>query len=444
MAIYASLGILADKGGASSGGGVEKIKAGDTTYQPDSGGVITLGSSAELDAQETVFDIDANKLMRTGAGGVLANGSYPVAAHTQFFTNESSALGFTGPSAGISLVITPTQKMQLGIDSTGKVFSRISKIPNPDDAATQWNAIGGSNLVVTPEENFVASGATYIPVVQGVFNETASIYVSGQTFTVDLKNIFLMTGGIYLANPRYSLRLDISGSIGGFTLKLATPTTRLMYWIDGTKVNSASLSVLEGQQIIFEVEFIQSWGIAVVRKTFDSMGVVTGAVPALGAPGCLAMCMYTKNGAAVPGAKIAGSALHYAGAMGTEARSTTLYYVPSPALPGTWQLNGTTEVDTSLPDPGNSSVSVFVRIDGVGTLSASHLLLAANGTGSVRNCHYANAEHSLIDCEVLYREQWIPFTASPDDEAHWGPLIYQHALSGKYGDIAGFSNPAIP
>lgn len=439
MPIYASQGILANKGASSGGGGsggVEKIKAGDTTYQPDSSGVITLGSAAELDAQETVYDVDANKLMRTGAGGVLANGSYPVAVHTQFFTNESSALGFAGASAGISLVITPTQKMQIGIDSTGKVFSRVSKITNPDDAATKWNAIGGSGLVVSPAENFVASEATYIPVVQGVFNETASIYVSGKTFTVDLENLFLMTGGIYLANPRYSLRLDISGSIGGFTLKLNTPTGKLLYWIDGTKVNSASLSVLEGQQLILDVEFIQSWGVAVIHKTFDSMGVTAGSVPALGSPGCVAMCMYTKNGAADPGAKIAGSALHYAGAMGTESRATTLYYAPSPALTGTWQLNGTTEVDSSLPDPGNGSVSVFVRIDGVGNLSASHLLLAANDSGSVRNCHYANAEHSLIDCEILYQEQWIPFTASPDDAAHWGPLIYKNALAGKYGDIA--------
>lgn len=43
-----------------------------------------------------------------------------------------------------------------------------------------------------------------------------------------------------------------------------------------------------------------------------------------------------------------------------------------------------------------------------------------------------------IDCEVLLRGQWLPFTADPNDPdiSGNGPDIYQRALAGEFGEIA--------
>jgi|MedtruStandDraft_1076414.scaffolds.fasta_scaffold146314_1 hypothetical protein len=41
----------------------------------------------------------------------------------------------------------------------------------------------------------------------------------------------------------------------------------------------------------------------------------------------------------------------------------------------------------------------------------------------------------MIDCEVLVKEEWYPFTASPNDSTTWGLAIYANAVAGQYGVV---------
>ena len=50
-------------------------------------------------------------------------------------------------------------------------------------------------------------------------------------------------------------------------------------------------------------------------------------------------------------------------------------------------------------------------------------------------------ESGAIDCEVLFEgmEDFIPYTATPEDTATTGQQIWQELQSGKWGEIAPFS-----
>ena len=58
---------------------------------------------------------------------------------------------------------------------------------------------------------------------------------------------------------------------------------------------------------------------------------------------------------------------------------------------------------------------------------------------SLANPRWANAEQTLIDCEITssqFGDEVLPFTASPTDcEAH-GRAIFADIVAGKYGSIA--------
>jgi hypothetical protein len=68
---------------------------------------------------------------------------------------------------------------------------------------------------------------------------------------------------------------------------------------------------------------------------------------------------------------------------------------------------------------------------------------------SVTNPTWANAEHSLITCNVNFdaigdESEAIPFTASPNDvEAH-GREIYQRCVAGEFGPVAAYVAPPPP
>lgn len=63
---------------------------------------------------------------------------------------------------------------------------------------------------------------------------------------------------------------------------------------------------------------------------------------------------------------------------------------------------------------------------------------------SVTNPRWANAEHTMIDCQITtsqFGDEVLPFTASPDDvEAH-GRKIYADIVAGEYGPIGEFVPP---
>ena len=57
---------------------------------------------------------------------------------------------------------------------------------------------------------------------------------------------------------------------------------------------------------------------------------------------------------------------------------------------------------------------------------------------SVTNPRWANAEHTMIDCMVLFDSigTEIPFGASPDDVEEHGREIFARAAAGEFGPVA--------
>lgn len=56
----------------------------------------------------------------------------------------------------------------------------------------------------------------------------------------------------------------------------------------------------------------------------------------------------------------------------------------------------------------------------------------------IRNPRWANVAHTLIDVEVQFShmpEEWVWFTASPNDTTSYGVDIYNKAIEGKFGQI---------
>jgi len=64
----------------------------------------------------------------------------------------------------------------------------------------------------------------------------------------------------------------------------------------------------------------------------------------------------------------------------------------------------------------------------------------------VKNPKWVNAEHNLIDCEVDFGhldDEFVPFTADPNDVMPYSKEIFDECVSGKYGEIAPYV-PYIP
>jgi len=67
---------------------------------------------------------------------------------------------------------------------------------------------------------------------------------------------------------------------------------------------------------------------------------------------------------------------------------------------------------------------------------------------AVRNCKWANAEHSSIECEVIFdditSEEWTPFGANPNDHYEHGREIFAKAVAGEFGEVAEYVAPPPP
>ena len=63
----------------------------------------------------------------------------------------------------------------------------------------------------------------------------------------------------------------------------------------------------------------------------------------------------------------------------------------------------------------------------------------------VRNVHWADYAQTMIDMEVNFQEldeDFVPFTAIPNDEFTHGVTLYNNAVNGDYGPIAAYTPPA--
>jgi hypothetical protein len=64
----------------------------------------------------------------------------------------------------------------------------------------------------------------------------------------------------------------------------------------------------------------------------------------------------------------------------------------------------------------------------------------------VKNLKWSDEQHSRIDCEVNFEnlnEEFVPFTADPNDPVEHGKDIYNRALNGDFGIIAEYEPPPI-
>ncbi len=66
---------------------------------------------------------------------------------------------------------------------------------------------------------------------------------------------------------------------------------------------------------------------------------------------------------------------------------------------------------------------------------------------SVKSPHWANEEHTRIDCVITTSQfggEQLPFTADPNDVAAHGRLIFAEIIAGKYGPIGEYVAPLEP
>lgn len=65
----------------------------------------------------------------------------------------------------------------------------------------------------------------------------------------------------------------------------------------------------------------------------------------------------------------------------------------------------------------------------------------------IKNCKWADAEHTKIDCDAKfshYPNQFMPFTAvETGDETH-SHEVFANAIAGRYGVISEYSPPPAP
>jgi hypothetical protein len=64
----------------------------------------------------------------------------------------------------------------------------------------------------------------------------------------------------------------------------------------------------------------------------------------------------------------------------------------------------------------------------------------------VKNPVWANAEHTLIDCEVDFGhldDEFVPFTADPSDVMEYSKAIFDECVAGQYGEIAEYVAPPV-
>jgi hypothetical protein len=65
----------------------------------------------------------------------------------------------------------------------------------------------------------------------------------------------------------------------------------------------------------------------------------------------------------------------------------------------------------------------------------------------VKNCKWANSEHSSIECEVMFddikSEEWTPFGANPLDHYEHGREIFAKAIAGEFGIVQEYVEPIV-
>lgn len=63
----------------------------------------------------------------------------------------------------------------------------------------------------------------------------------------------------------------------------------------------------------------------------------------------------------------------------------------------------------------------------------------------VKSPQWANSEKTRVDCLVKFDafDDYLPFTADPNDNTEWGPQIFEECSSGKWGDVGNYIEPVV-
>jgi hypothetical protein len=65
----------------------------------------------------------------------------------------------------------------------------------------------------------------------------------------------------------------------------------------------------------------------------------------------------------------------------------------------------------------------------------------------VKNPKWSDAEHTAIDCEVDFGhldDEFVPFTANPNDVMEYSKTIFDECVAGQYGAISEYVAPPAP
>jgi hypothetical protein len=316
----------------------------------------------------------------------------------------------------------------------------------------------GSDGIILYNRTQDVTAETVTPSFNGELSQTLNITSSTEVNVSGLANTLFNT------NPAAALHLVISAT----DALSVTFTGSDNYWLpDGTYSTEPPTFDLDGtvSLTLLEVSLVtnstapgvlirqaypiiasggEGGGITSVDGHYpDASGAVeTGAyspdnpppltLPVFGMPGASGFFICSDTAALTPSDTTSGSKLRYAGINDGE---TPLVPYANNTPPGTWQMRGyvSSSVDSTR------EATMFIRIDGTNLVSAKQLLQAVSINERVRDCRYSSADESTIDCEVLVNGTWYPFTAAADDLTHYGPLIYESAVSGNYGEVAAYS-----
>jgi hypothetical protein len=65
----------------------------------------------------------------------------------------------------------------------------------------------------------------------------------------------------------------------------------------------------------------------------------------------------------------------------------------------------------------------------------------------VKNPKWADEEHTCIDCEVDFdhlNDEFVPFTANPNDVMEYSKIIFDECVAGQYGEIGEYVAQPLP
>lgn len=196
-----------------------------------------------------------------------------------------------------------------------------------------------------------------------------------------------------------------------------------------------------GATSVDDVEVDDTGNIVLNAYTPDNPPPLT--IPSPGSPGSYVMASmgvsggtsgsaYKHIGQTVSGAQINPACLQRDPTKVTSWTEVISDFSSSSVLKGTWACAGYVAF--------GFGVSLWVRVDKPVSVAVVKSKLLKAAPQPVRNCRYATADHSIIDCEILNDVRWLPFSASLNDSTEYGPIIYKNALSGTYGPIQAFAS----